>query len=531
MHEFSFSRVVLLVSIVLAFTVFGHNSSSTHAQDLADVIEKSERSVVRIEVKGKDGDSIGSGFVVESEGVIVTNVHVLAGAQSAVATFANGKSYKIEGTYYFDETRDICIAQLATEEDEDLPTIVVSRVPPRKGETVTALGAPRGLSFTATNGIVSAMRSGENLGGGRQGTWIQIDAALSPGNSGGPLINSKGRVIAMSTLASTGRSQNLNFGIAATDIKEAVRLSNDYELIPLREGVGELETEGGGGGADGESLIERPTIGKELLADYIEECREDYAGLKRRLLRNALEADKKYKGMRKGKVPLPVSSNADVVIVGSVRNKKREYYFRSEGTKRRLVRRAEKITDDFKKVKSALTKEATNEALFELLKFSGPYVDPTNRRSIGVLEEAIIVHAFNDHDVIVEFEGRPFLLWLPSTSGMSGGFELPPTTVYVSGTETVRIPGDSTMAVTVLVGLKDSELKKAIFGDVQNVAKSRKSIEGEMRTWKAGKHSVVAKVVGMEAGNVKLKKANGKTIEVPRSILSEEDAKYLDGLK
>jgi len=376
------------------------------------------------------------------------------------------------------------------------------------------------------------MRSGENLGQGRQGTWIQIDAALSPGNSGGPLINAKGRVIAMSTLASTGRSQNLNFGISATDIREAVRVSRDYELISLPEGVGELDTDGGGGGGeDGESMIDRPSIDKDLLADYIDECRQDYAELKRRLQRNALVADKKYKAMRKGKVPLPVASDGDVVVVGSVRNKKREYYFRSEGTKRRLVRRAEKVSADFKEVKSALEKEATDQSLFELLKFSGPYVDPTHRRSIGVLEDATIMHAFNDHDVIVEFEGRPFLLWLPSTSGMSGGFELPPTTVYVSGTETVRIPGDSTMAVTVLVGLKESELKKAIFGNVKNVAKVGDAVKGKMRTWKAGKYTLVAKVVRMSPEKVTLEKVNGTTVDVKRSVLSDDDTKYLDGLK
>ena len=504
-------------------------SASLSAQDLADVIEKSERSVVRIEVKGKNGDSIGSGFVVEKGGVIVTNVHVLAGAQTATATFANGKSYEIEGTYHFDESRDICIAQLAS--DVDLPTIVVSRVQPRKGETVTALGAPRGLSFTATNGIVSAMRRGEDIGGGRQGTWIQIDAALSPGNSGGPLINGKGRVIAMSTLASTGSSQNLNFGIAATDIREAISTSRDFELTSLPRGVGELEMDEGGGGDD--SVIDRPEISKEILADYVDECRDDYVDLKRQLVKNAREAENKFKLMRKGKTALPVRTDRDYVIVGSARNKKHEYFFRSEATKRRIVRKAEKLHDDLQKIKSSVSKTVNNESLFELLKYSGPFLDPTQQKSIGVIEEGRVLHAFNEHDAIVEFDQQPYLLWLPSTTGMSRGSMLPPTTVYVAGTETVRVPGGSTMAVTLLIGIKDSELKKAIFGDDRNMArKDGDKVSGEkMRTWKAGRFEVVAKVVRIDSDKVTLMKTNGKTVEVPRDILSSEDSKYLRKLE
>jgi hypothetical protein len=521
--------VVPVIATVL-FTLSFCSFDFLAAQDLADVIEKSERSVVRIEVKGRNGSSLGSGFVVESTGVIVTNVHVLAGAEEATATFANGEKYEIEGTYYFDESRDICIAQL---DADNLPTIVVSKVPPRKGETVTALGAPRGLSFTATNGIVSAMRSGEQLGGDRNGTWIQIDAALSPGNSGGPLINKKGRVIAMSTLASTGNSQNLNFGISARDISEAIRESREYELTPLPEGVGELETDEDGGGGGEEAIISRPKISDKVIQDYVQECRDDYSVLYKRMLRDALEADKEFKLMRRGRVPFPRShanSDAEVLVVGSTRNKKRDFYFRSERVKDRLVRQAEKKSTDLKKLKKTIAKTADDESIFELLKFTGPYVDPNYKRSIGVMDDAIVLHPFNDHDVIVLYDDKPFLVWMPSTSGLARGAELPPTTVYVSGTETVRVPGKSTMAVTVLIGLKESEIRTAIFGDKQLMAKKGQPIDGEMRTWTSGRYSIVAKVVRMSGEKITLEKVNGKTIDVTRDKLSDSDIEYLDGL-
>jgi S1-C subfamily serine protease len=81
-------------------------------RDLADTIEKSERSVVRIEVTTKGGGALGSGFIVDESGLLVTNVHVLAGAQQAIAVFPDGRKFKVTGTFLIDEARDICLAKL-----------------------------------------------------------------------------------------------------------------------------------------------------------------------------------------------------------------------------------------------------------------------------------------------------------------------------------------------------------------------------------------------------------------------------------
>ena len=516
-----------LFAIVIAFASFVVALPSA-AQDLADVIEKCERSVVRIEVKGINGDSLGSGFVVRSEGIICTNVHVLAGAQKATATFANGESYEIEGTYYFDESRDICIAQLA---GEKFPKMVVSRVPPRKGETVTALGAPHGLSFTATTGIVSAMRSGEQLGKDRAGTWIQIDAALSPGNSGGPLINSKGRVIAMSTLASTGRSQNLNFGISAADIRDAIKESDEFDLVSLPDGVGELEVDEGGG-EGGDSIIDRPTIPEDTITEYVEMCREDYPKLAKKVNRAHLDVAKELRLKKRGEVPLPRGNfSGDTVIMVNPRTRKEQYYFRTDRVKDRQVRDVEKRAKKLKDAKSELSKNVTDESLFALVKHAGQFLDTAEKGSIGVLEDGVMLHPYNDHDAVVLVDDQPCLLWLPSTSGLARGSDLPATTVYVAGTQTVSVPGEQTMAVTLLVAVKESEFKKAIFGETQMAAKKGSKSKGKMRTWTAGKHSVVAKVVRVDDKEVELEKVNGKTTVVPRSVLSDSDNEYLDSLE
>jgi hypothetical protein len=94
---------------------------------------------------------------------------------------------------------------------------------------------------TATRGIVSAIRQGAELGSQQQGTWIQVDAALSPGNSGGPLINASGQVVGMSTLASQGTAQNLNFGISVRDIAEALQKARTASTMALATGVGRVQ--------------------------------------------------------------------------------------------------------------------------------------------------------------------------------------------------------------------------------------------------------------------------------------------------
>jgi S1-C subfamily serine protease len=519
MLRFTSTLIFLIIASVSFLGIQADAVNAQGTQDLADVIEKSERSVVRIEVKGKKGDSLGSGFVVESTGVFVTNVHVLAGAQEATATFANGKSVEIEGTYYWDETRDICIAQLA---GDDYPTIDISTTLPRKGETVTALGAPQGLSFTATNGIVSALRKGKNIRPTLNGSWVQIDAALSPGNSGGPLINRFGKVIAMSTLASTGRSQNLNFGISAIDIDEALEESRDFDLQSLRDGIGEVETDSGEGGPSGEAIIARPPVPVAAVEDYVQECREEYTDLARDIRRKASEADKEYRLRKRGEVGIPGRRGTEVLVVMTGKNRK--FYFSSDRVKEREVRQHKQIASELKDAKNSLGKEVSDESLHVLLQHAGLYLDTTDDGSVGFMTAGRMVHPYNDHDAVIEFDNKPYLMWMPTTSGMAAGAPINPTTVYVAGTQTVEVPGQSTMSVTLLVALKDSELKKAVFGAD---AVFKKKSENGMRTWTAGKHSVEAELLGVTADKVKLRKANGKEVSVPKSILSKEDRDYL----
>ncbi len=275
------------------------------AQDgLADVIERCERAVVRIEAEGNRGRGIGSGFLADSAGTLVTNTHVLAGAHKAVAVFPNGQQHEIKGTLLFDAAYDICIAKIDGTSFEFLP---LAAELPRKGERVTALGSPKGLSFTATTGIISAVRSAEELGAdiGRpeiRGTWIQVDAALSGGNSGGPLINDRGEVVAMSTLASQGSAQNLNFGISVNDIRAGVNNARTLGIISLADGVAKLEA---AERPESGAIINRPPVPKVKLEQYVQEGRTAFDDLLRGLRTELSRNSQTLREMRKGEAFLP----------------------------------------------------------------------------------------------------------------------------------------------------------------------------------------------------------------------------------
>jgi S1-C subfamily serine protease len=145
------SRFSWLVLIL----ILGHVEDLFAQEDLTDVISRGERSVIRIDVSGPRGNSIGSGFIVSADGMLVTNVHVMSGASSATAVFEDGRKYPIKATYIVDAPRDICVAKI---DAINLPVLPVAAELPRKGEQVVALGCPHGLSFSATRGIVSAIR-------------------------------------------------------------------------------------------------------------------------------------------------------------------------------------------------------------------------------------------------------------------------------------------------------------------------------------------------------------------------------------
>src|SRR5437016_7686776 len=160
----------------------------------------------------------GSGFVIDKEGHILTNYHVIADAQRVEVTMHNRKKYraKVVGT---DRSHDLAIVQI------DAPNLTSAVLGDSRnlevGQKVYAIGNPFGLSGTLTTGIVSSIRSVREPDGMTIDEAIQTDAAINPGNSGGPLMNSHGEVIGINTMiaSSVGQSAGIGFAIPINTAK------------------------------------------------------------------------------------------------------------------------------------------------------------------------------------------------------------------------------------------------------------------------------------------------------------------------
>ncbi len=153
---------------------------------------------------------VGSGFIVSEDGRILTNAHVVDGADTVQVTLKDGRTLegKVLGS---DPVTDVAVIDL---DANDLPTLAISEAELQPGEVAIAIGNPLGLDNTVTVGIVSATgRTSGQVGiPDKRVDFIQTDAAINPGNSGGPLLNARGEVIGMNTAIISG-AQGLGFAI------------------------------------------------------------------------------------------------------------------------------------------------------------------------------------------------------------------------------------------------------------------------------------------------------------------------------
>src|SRR3989440_1563884 len=165
----------------------------------------------------------GSGFVIDKDGHILTNYHVIADARQLEVTMHNRKKYRatVVGT---DRSHDLAVIQIKA---PDLtPAVLGDSRNLQVGQKVYAIGNPFGLAGTMTRGIVSSIRSVQEPDGVTIDEAIQTDAAINPGNSGGPLLNSHGEVIGINTMIASNVGQNAGIGFAIP-INTAKAVLND----------------------------------------------------------------------------------------------------------------------------------------------------------------------------------------------------------------------------------------------------------------------------------------------------------------
>jgi S1-C subfamily serine protease len=237
-----------------AFANIPHNSIrsvalpgviSTQTPNLTAIFKQVENSVVQITARtpnpnlqiiingnplGSQSTRLGSGFVYDKQGHIVTNNHVIDGAKTADISFVDGNTYraKILGT---DPSGDLAVLQITDNfsAEKVVPLVIANSSSLQVGQQVIALGNPFGLSDTMTTGIVSQV--GRLLPNPDTGfsipNGIQTDAPINPGNSGGPLLNAEGHVVGLNTAisTSTGEFSGIGFAIPSNAIiKEVPRL-------------------------------------------------------------------------------------------------------------------------------------------------------------------------------------------------------------------------------------------------------------------------------------------------------------------
>jgi len=230
-----------LIPLIVFLICFVFSLSLSAQEELSAIVKRIEPSTVVILTYDKEGEILGqgSGFFISENGDIITNWHVLQGANRAEIKTAQGKVYPITQIVAEDKEADIIRVSV------DIPLKAIYPLPvsvsiPEVGDPVIVIGSPLGLERTVADGIVSAVRDIPEFG-----EIIQITAPLSPGSSGSPVLNMKGEVIGVATFQVV-EGQNLNFAIPGERVRKLTPVKGktlaQWETSRAEEGLGSADS-------------------------------------------------------------------------------------------------------------------------------------------------------------------------------------------------------------------------------------------------------------------------------------------------
>jgi putative serine protease PepD len=200
-------------------------TTTTTTRTAGEIYKSASAGVVDLVVHTSQGDAEGSGFVTDAKGDIVTNAHVISGATSIRVTFADGTKATAELVAQ-DRATDLAVVRVAGVAASKLhPLTLADSGSVSVGDAVLAIGSPFGLSETLTTGIVSGLhRTIQSPSGATIGGAIQTDASINHGNSGGPLLDTQGRVIGVNAQieSDSGGNDGVGFAIASDTVRTVV---------------------------------------------------------------------------------------------------------------------------------------------------------------------------------------------------------------------------------------------------------------------------------------------------------------------
>ncbi|WP_170932791.1 cell wall-binding repeat-containing protein [Desulfosporosinus sp. FKB] len=199
---------------VVADSLFDLPEQASGTLSASDISKKLNPSVVYITVNDKNGNNIGtaSGIIVGSDGYILTNYHVINGGNSATVTLTDGTKYQVSKVVGYDSARDDALLKINA--DNLTSAVLGDSDKINNGDKVYAIGNPEGLVNSISDGIIGSTKRTFNTQ-----SYIQFTAPISPGSSGGALINEAGQVIGVTT-AYLENGQNINLAIPINDCKQ-----------------------------------------------------------------------------------------------------------------------------------------------------------------------------------------------------------------------------------------------------------------------------------------------------------------------
>ncbi|MEN6458510.1 MAG: trypsin-like peptidase domain-containing protein [Thermoguttaceae bacterium] len=483
------------------------------AEESQELFAKVKGSVVEIDI-GKS--SLGSGLVVDAErGIIATNYHVIASAvelkdsEKVTIIFPadeDKKRYVSDGFFEFLPGKDLALIHMDPKQRK-LKALKLADSLPSPGEHAYAMGSALGYPLTFTEGMISTIRIGKQLAElpmaaalykalhyDMDAVWIQHGVAISHGNSGGPLFNAKGEVIGQNTWAPPG-GNGIYFAISSRNLKKlltgASKYAKPYKNLPPVPNY--LKSGSGGGEGPGDpvnTLATWKTFNRAMIAfnKKIEQAEKKMEAVPKPDLRNPQRG--RNARAKKLSAALKAFGTAYTEFAGKVKTLGGDRTVNIELTGW-LMREG----DMLHRVGDSYNALATSTA---------------TETGVSGLEEAKIA-AFKEE--ITKFRSHYDALRIILSRVFDRNF--PTIEETESATED---SGDD--------GSKKDDKKAGSSGD----KKSKSQEAYELRTWtsKNGKFTLRAKFRGVEDGNVKLEKEDGKVIVVPIARLCEEDQKLIE---